>query len=416
MRIVVWVLLLAAVAVVTAGALGANDGIVTLQWQGWVVDLSLNFFLLALLAVCLLVYALVQTLDSLLGMPRRAQRWRVSRRDRTAQAALRESLGLLLAARYTRAYKQAQRAIEIQALTPDLEPDAEFNSLGHLLAASSLHRLQDRTRRDEHLARAIDHAGHARGAQPCEEAARLLSAEWALDDRDAVRALRELSQMPPGLARRTQALRLKLQAARLAGQPLEALRTARLLAKHQGLSSVAAEGLVRSLAIESLETARDADQMRRQWQALDQADRRDPFVAARAATQMAAAGAAEEARGWLRPLWDKLPTYKADEHQALALALADASAGLEADWVGRIEAALQARPRDPVIAYTAGRCLAERQLWGKARRLFEVAAPDATLAAGRRREAWLFLARLAEQEQRTEEAERCFRQAAACEG
>ena len=46
----------------------------------------------------------------------------------------------------------------------------------------------------------------------------------------------------------TQALRLRLQASRLARQPMEALRTARLLAKHQAFSKVAAQGLLRSEA------------------------------------------------------------------------------------------------------------------------------------------------------------------------
>lgn len=412
MRAIVWTLLLAAVAVVAAGTLGANDGTVSIQWHGWLVDVSLNFFIVAVVAACLIVYALVQAVDSLLGMPQRARRWRIARRDRTAQAALRESLALLLAGRYTRAHKQAQRAIEIQALTPELEPDAEFAALGHLLSASSLHRLQDRTRRDEHLAQALQNAMRTRGQRPCEDAAKLLGAEWALDDHDANRALKDLSALPAGLARRTLALRLRLQAARLAGQPLEALRTARLLSKHQGLSAIAAEGLLRTLAFDALNAARDADQLRRQWLALDPADRRDPFVAARATTLLAEAGAPEDARSWIRPLWDKLATLKPEERSAVALALAGASQGLDADWVARVEAAVQAYPRDAVIAYAVGRCLAERQLWGKARRLLENAAQDPNLPSQQRREAWLFLAKLADHEQRTDEAAHCYRQAA----
>jgi hypothetical protein len=77
-----------------------------------------------------------------------------------------------------------------------------------------------------------------------DEAARLLAAEWALDDRDAPRALSLLAEMPPGVARRTQALRLKLQATRMARQPQEALRTAHLLANHQAFPKAAAQGLL----------------------------------------------------------------------------------------------------------------------------------------------------------------------------
>jgi HemY protein len=91
-------------------------------------------------------------------------------------------------------------------------------------------------------------------------------------------------------------LRLKLQAARPARQPQEALRTARQLIKHQGFSTVAAAGLVRSLAFESLETVHDVDQLRRLWMSLDPAARRDPFIAARAATAARALHAHEDAR------------------------------------------------------------------------------------------------------------------------
>lgn len=412
MRTVVWFVLLAIAAAVAAGALGANDGLVTFYWSGWRVDVSLNFFLIALLLSCLAIYSIVQTLDSLLGLPRRAQRWRVSRRDRVGQAALREALAQLLAGRYSRAHKMAQRAITIQAQTPELDADPEFTALGHILSASSLHRLQDRTRRDEHLKLALANAHRTRGTSPCEEAARLLSAEWALDDRRAEHALHDLRELPPGLGRRTQALRLRLQAAQLAAQPLEALRTARLLAKHGGISSTAAEGLLRTLAIAALDAARDADQLRQQWQQLDTIDRKDAYVAAHAVTLSGRFGAPDDGRAWLRPFWDRLAALTPDERARIAQALARCVAGLPADWLPRLEAALQTHPREPMIGYAVGRALAERQLWGKARRLLEAAVQDAGLPAECRRDAWLFLASLADQEQRPDDAAECYRRAA----
>ncbi|MDQ5925637.1 MAG: Porphyrin biosynthesis protein, partial [Pseudomonadota bacterium] len=228
MRSIVWFLLVAVMAVVGATALGANDGLVTIYWRGWRTDFSLNLFLLVLVGFFMAVYSLIRALDSLLALPRRAKQWRITRRDRVAQAALREGLAQYLAGRYTRAHKTCQKAIAIQADTPELALDAEFTALAHMLSAGSLHRLQDRARRDEHLQRALELSQLTRKPRATEEGARLMAAESALDDRDATRALRELAALPPGVARRTQALRLKLQAARLARQPMEALRTARL--------------------------------------------------------------------------------------------------------------------------------------------------------------------------------------------
>jgi HemY protein len=398
MRAVIWFLLLFVAAVVTASSLGTNDGMVSFYWGRQRTDISLNLFLLVFIGSSFALVSIIQAINALVGLPKRAHAWRVARRDRTAQAALREALAQYFGGRYSRSHKAAQRALVIQAETPDLVQDNEFTVLGHLLAAGSLHKMQDRQRRDEQLQSALELSSRSPLARPAEEGARLLAAEWALDDRDAERALDLLAALPPGVARRTHALRLKLQATRLAHQPHEALRTARLLAKHQGFSKVAAQGLLRALAFESLDSARDADQVRRVWLALETADRRDPLVAARAATCLARQGVPAEARSWLRPFWDRLHESTEDERSAVAHALVASLEGIGPDWLPRIESALKAYPREAAVSYAAGCALAERQLWGKARLLLEQAAAEKSLGVAARRHAWLVLARLAEEQ------------------
>lgn len=412
MRAVIWLLLLAIVAAVGAGLLGSNDNLVTFYWAPWRLDVSFNLFLAALVGFCFALNALFNAVSSLTGLPRRAREWRVSRRDRIAQAALREALAQYFGGRYSRAHKAAQRAIAIQASTPELQSDPEFAVLGRLLSAGSLHRLQDRSGRDRQLAQALDLARSSPAGRSAEEAARLLAAEWALDDRDAPRTLELLAQLPPGVARRTQALRMKLQAARLAAEPMEALRTARLLAKHQGFSPGAAQGLVRSLAVQALAAARDADQLRRLWRELDASDRRDAQIASQAARRLAGLGAAEEARGWLRPFWERMSQLPRDDRDAVALSLADAADGIGPEWLPRLEAALQACPGEGSIAYAVGRALVARQLWGKARLLLERAVDDPALAVLPRRQAWLQLAAMAEHGEDADRAAACFRAAA----
>lgn len=398
MRGVIWLVLLFGGAVVAASTLGRNDGLVSFYWGHWRLDLSLNLFLLGLLLSCFLLVSVIQGVNALITLPTRAREWRVLKRERAAQAALREALAELFAARYSRAQKAAQRALAIQDGTPELESDNELRILGHLLAAASLHRLQDRPRRDEALRRVFQLTPRGVLAKAADDGARLLAAEWALDDRDAAKALKQLAELPAGAQRRTQALRLKLQAARLGHQPLEALRTARLLAKHQGFSRVAAQGLLRSLACEAMDETHDADQLRRVWQQLDQSDRRDPWVASRFASRAAAFGAEEEARTWLRPFWDRMAELTIEDREQVSLALMDVLPGLGPDWLPRLEGALVTFPREPAVAAAVGAAFAERQLWGKARRLLEDAAKSPTLDAGARRRAWRMLARLARQE------------------
>ncbi|WP_077036331.1 heme biosynthesis HemY N-terminal domain-containing protein [Pelomonas sp. KK5] len=412
MRTVIWLVLLFAVAVVAALTLGSNDGLATFYWNGWRLDVSLNLFLLVLVGSCFALVTAINTINSLISLPRRARQWRVAQRERSAQLALREALAEFFGGRYSRAQKAAQKALNIQTATPELAQDHGFMALAHLMAANSAHRLQDRRRRDEQLQAAL--ALSRRGA--LEEGARLLAAEWALDDRDAGRAMELLGELSPGVARRTQALRLKLQAARLAKQSLEALRTARLLAKHQGFSKSAAQGLLRALAFEALDGARDADQLRAAWMQLDGADRRDAIVAARAAQCAAALGMPDDGRGWLRPFWNDIGELPPDERAALSEALVPVLAGLGPEWLQRLESAVQRFPRDKYLAYALGHALAERQLWGKARLMLETVSDDHTMPVAARRRSWLMLARLAEQDGDVERRARCYEAAAQLTG
>lgn len=391
MRGVIWLVLLFAAAAVAAMTLGRNDGLVSVFWQGWRIDLSLNLFLLGLLLLCGVLIATLQSLDALLNLPKRAKAWRLAQRERGAQVLLREALLALWGGRFARAQKAAQRLLAVQAKAPELSADADAVALAHLLAAESAHRLQDKLKRQRHWEAAVA-SGAARGHA---EAARLMAANWALDDRDAPAALRHLDDLGPGAGRRTQALRLRLQAARLGARPHDALRAARLLAKHQGISADVARSLVRSLAFDLLDMARDADQLRQAWLRLEAADRRDVVVACRAATAMARLGGAVDARAWLKPLWDGMATLQDDERSTLGQAMARCTVGIGPEWLPKLEAAVAQWPREPFLTLTLGLALAEMQLWGKARQLLELAAQDTRLGHSDRRRAWVRLASMA---------------------
>jgi HemY protein len=412
MRSVIWLVLLFLVAVVAATTLGTNDGLVTLYWGGWRTDLSLNLFVILVLGSCFVVMFAAQALNSLVSLPRRAEEWRALRKERAAQAALREALAESYSARYGRARKAAQKALAIQAETPAQVGDTEFRLLGQLLVASSLHKLQDRPRRDDVLQQALKTSRLGGGLRPADEAVRMLAAEWALDDRDAPRALELLAELPPGAARRTHALRLKLQACRMAQQPLEALHTARLLANHQAFTPVVAQTLLRSLACDTLESTHDLQQLRRLWGQFDAADRRDAQVASRAAMRAAHLGAHEDARAWLRPFWDRLSELGRDDREHVALAFVSACPGIGGDWLPRLESALNVYGQEPAVVAAVGSAYAQRQLWGKARRLLEQAAAAPSLPARHRRAAWRQLAKLARQESDEARASACEQAAA----
>ena len=120
MRAVVWLLLLFALAVVAATTLGTNDGLVSLYWRGWRTDLSMNLFVVLLVASCIALMLLLRAVLLLIELPQRAQAWRMARRERTAQTALRDALGFYFGGRYSRAQKAARRALAIRREAPQL--------------------------------------------------------------------------------------------------------------------------------------------------------------------------------------------------------------------------------------------------------------------------------------------------------
>jgi HemY protein len=97
---------------------------------------------------------------------------------------------------------------------------------------------------------------------------------------------------------------------------------------------------------------------------------------------------------------------------AIALAFVEVLDGLPADWLALLEKAVTALPNDPAIAYAVGCAMAQRQLWGRARRLLETAAQAPGGEPALRRRAWQALARMAEYEGDTEQAQRCYKEAA----
>lgn len=409
MRQTLALIMVALLAVLLATVMGSSDAVVSFFWGAWRADLSLNLFLFLLVGVFILGYLVIRGASGLVALPGRAQEWRARQRERAAQQQLREAMAYFFSGRYSRAHGAALKAADVASVTSRFPDRVDFGALAHLLAGFSMHRLQDRAGRDAQMRRVEQLLGPQFARNPIGDGASLLAAEWALDDRDAPAALRQLRALPGGVARRTYALRLKLQAARLAPEPQEALKTARLLAKHQGFSKPAAEGLLRSLAIDLLATARDKEQLKKAWLQLDASDRRDPLVSARAAELAVSMEAFEEARHWLRPHWDVLEHLASHEREAILASFVKLQLPLSGDWLASLETALKALPLDPWVTYAAGVAMAGSGLWGRARRLLTDVAQQRVAPAALRRDAWLRLASIAEEEGDDARAVECYR-------
>lgn len=412
MRGALWLVALFGVAVAIALFAGNNQGLVTVFWPPYRVDLSLNLVVLLLLATFVLGYSALRALAALFDLPRQAKRWRAQQKERAMHASLMDAQSYLRAGRFIRARKAAQAALnQEQSLSTaggvKLANAAQFRALSHLAAAESAHALQDRTARDEHLKQALEDPSqrHAALGQETREGAQLRAARWALDDRDAPSALAWLDELPMGVARRTLALRVKLKAARLAHRTTEALETARLLAKHRAFPGDAAQSIVRGLATELINGAYDTTQLLQVWNSLENSEREMPELAIEAAERMAALhGDAGMARDWLLPLWERMvsapgnPASGRGDYLSIKLvrALELGLESVDASWLARIESAQQQNPRDARLQYLAGMTCLKRQLWGRAQLLLAQAVTGLQDLA-LHRNAWRALAQLAEQ-------------------
>ena len=427
MRAALWLIGLFALAVAGAWLADHNEGVVAIFLNPYRIDLSLNLFVLALLAVVFVLLLAQKAVAALLSLPREARRWRLLQKERGAHAALLDAYAQFMAGRYLRARKSAELVLAREdalrgAADHPLAHAAALRTVAHLVAAESAHALQDKPLRDQHLQHAERESQQADAAerQSLSEGLTLRAARWLLDDRDAQASLERLAQLPGAVTRRTVAMRIQLKAARLAGQTTRALETALLLAKHRAFSPDAAQSLVRSLVMDLIARTHDEKALDKLWQALPSTQRGLPEVVAQAATRwLQLGGDPVRARAWLLPVWDAMLTGTSGRSimdrqklvQALEMSLQDVASADARAWLARIESAQQARPNDAHLQYLAGMVYLRHQLWGKAQNMLGQAVkglPD----VGLQRRAWSALAELAEQRQDSAAALQAWKQAA----
>ena len=423
MRATLWFLGLFGVAVAVALFAGNNQGTITLFLPPYRVDFSLNLVVLLLALLFFILHTALSALAAFFAIPGHARSWRVQHQERAMNLALMEALSNLVAGRFIRARKSAELVLEREtAMRKNGETliySSRLRALTHLLAAESAQALQAKDARDEHFKLALEESSK-RDAQETREGLQLRAARWALEDHDPQGALQCLKDLPQGAARRTVALRLRLKAARMARETLLALETARLLAKHRAFSPVAAQGILRGLALELISTAHDPDQMQTVWQQLDADEHLMPEVAIVASGRLLKlAGDVALSRHWVLPVWEKMlldpstmtHTQRFNLIRVLEYGFALATGTPDSAWLVRIEKAQLANPGDAALQYLAGITCMRLQLWGKAQQLLKQALPRLQ-DVGLERSAWQGLAELAEQRGDTATATQAWQKAA----
>lgn len=388
MRALIWLIGIFALAVGVAMIAGVNDGYVLVVLSPWRAQISLNLFIVLLVASVLLVHLLLRVLTRTLALPARVARWRDRRRREKADKALHGAISALFEGRFAQSLKSASTAYAA----------AEGSAMAALIAARAAHGLQDETRYREWL-------DHAAEAGKDSEAARLMTeAELAIESRQFDEAGARLGQLRAAGHKHIAMLRLESRVALERGRWDELLHILRQLRKHRALTAEqAAPGLRRAHIERMKELAADPAAVAEYWRAIPAEELEDRGVVEGVLPVMARAGCAALARAQTERLLDeRWDSALARLYAYCAESVEDARACLQ-----KGEAWLEGQPRDAGLLFALGQLCRRTELWGKAQSYLE-----ASLGLRPEVETHLALAHLFDTLERREDAQRHYRAAA----
>jgi HemY protein len=384
-----WVLLLTGLAVATALGARLNDGYLLLVMPPWRVEVSANLFIVCLLGLFLVFYAAMRLLGATFGLPRRVREYRERRQRDQAVMIFQDAVRLLFEGRFGQAMKKATEA----------HGSGTAPGLSALIAARAAQRMREPEKQQYWLE-------HAKTDDPRTEAATLmLDAEMANEERRFADALVALSRLHGKLGRHIAALRLELRARQGTGDWDGVLKLVRQLAKRDALPpEVVVEIRTQAHLANIAKRRNDQGQLISYLRGLpdEERGRRVSLAAARALSIL---GAWADAQKLIEASLDKSggETWQSE----LAEIYGRLSEGDQMGRIAKAEAWLRAHPSDAVLLLALGRMCQRQRLWGKAQSYLE-----ASLSVKATQEAHLELARLLDQLNKTDEANKHYRASA----
>lgn len=384
-----WILALFALAVVVALGAQLDDGYVLLVFPPWRAEVSLNLFGLALLLLFAVLYGLLRALALTFGMPQRVSEYRTRRQREKSSLVFQDAVRLLFEGRFGQALKKATEA-HAAGTAPGLSA---------LIAARAAQRMRESGKQRGWMER-------ARLDDPRTEAATLmLEAEMMNEERRFDEALVALATLQDKQGRHIAALRLELRARQGAGDWDGVLKLVRQLAKRDALplevvSEIKSQAHLANIARRAVDLGQLGSYLRSIPE--EERGRRVVMAAAKALTGL---GAEAEAQKQIEAALEG--SGKAVWQTELVAIYGRLSGGEPTARIARAEAWLLQHPDDAGLLLALGRMCFRQRLWGKAQSYLE-----ASLAVEETQEAHLELARLFDQLDRTDEANKHYRASA----
>lgn len=384
-----WVVALFAVAVAVALGARLNDGYLLFVVPPWRVEVSLNLFALALFGLFVAFYAAMRVTLATFGLPKRVRDYRVRRQRDQAGQVFQDAVRLLFEGRFGQAMKRAGEA----------HGAGTAPGLSALIAARAAQRMREPEKQQYWLE-------HARTDDPRTEAATLmLDAEMANEERRFSDALDALGRLQGKQGRHIAALRLELRARQGSGDWDGVLKLVRQLAKRDALPpEVVVEIRTQAHLANIAKRRSDQGQLVAYLRGLPEEERgrRVSLAAAKALTALNAEG---EAQKLIEAALDK-PGGDAWQSE-LAAIYGRLSGGEQTARIAKAEGWLHNHPGDAVLLLALGRMCQRQRLWGKAQSYLE-----ASLSVRATQEAHLALAKLLDELDKADEANKHYRASA----
>ncbi|MFU2485853.1 heme biosynthesis HemY N-terminal domain-containing protein [Thauera sp. WH-1] len=387
MRALIWLIGIFALAVGVAMVAGVNDGYVLVVLSPWRAQISLNLFIVLLVAAVLLIHLLLRLISRTLSLPTRVANWRDRRRRQKADRSLHAAINALFEGRFAQSLKSASTAYTA----------SEGSSMAALVAARAAHGLQDEARYTEWL-------GHAAESKGTEVARLMTEAELAIESRQFDLAAKRLATLREGGHKHIAMLRLESRVALALGRWDELVHIVRQLRKHKALTEEQAAPKLRRAHIERMkQLAADPAALATYWTEIPAEELQDRGLVERALPLMARAGHGVMVRRQVERLLDeRWDSALARLYAYCAESEADARTCLQ-----KAEGWLEAHPQDGGLLFALGQLCRRSELWGKAQSYLE-----ASLKLAPAVDTHLALAHLFDTLQRPADAQRHYRAAA----
>ena len=386
MRGLFWALVLSGLAVAVALGARTYDGYVLLVVPPWRAEISLNLFIIVLLAILFVLYVGMRALAITFGLPKRVREYQAQRQRESAGLVFQDAVRLLFEGRFGQALKKATEA----------HGAGTAPGLSALIAARAAQRMREPEKQQYWLE-------HAKTDDPRTEAATLmLDAEMANEARRFDEALAALEKLQGKQGRHIAALRLELRARQGVGDWDGVLKLARQLVKRDALPAEVVREIRTQAHLGNI-AKRVADQGRltAYLRAVPE-DERGRRVVLAAARALVGQGAEAEAQKLIESILDNAGN---DDWQPDLVAIYGRLTNSEQTArIAKAEAWLRRHPDDARLLKALGRMCLRQRLWGKAQSYLE-----ASLSVAPSQQAHLELARLFDQLERPEEANKHYR-------